>query len=663
MNTVDAAPFATPSSPPAPPLAAALLIGSIALLILGVQPIVLGDLVERHLITLPGVGLVAMGEIVALGLGVALGDALLPVAWQRRAAVCAALAAALLNLATVRAVGDGAFVALRAAAGLAEGVLVWVATVSIVRAAKPDRTTAVFMVMQTLSQIVLAAALSLLVLPRAGWKGGFAAMASLALLVVPLARWLSAPTHPGSASASASQSQSQSTATATAKLRWSAATLLPLAVAFLQMAAIGALWAYLEPLGMRAGLDAHAVQRQASLTLALQVAGGLAAIWWVRRLGTAATLVVGGLVLAAVAVVIHRLTGSNTQAFAASCLVFGFAWMFLMPFHVGLAFRADGQGRVAVLVPAAQLVGSACGPLLASLLLRNEDPAPVPLVSLGFALAATLLAAWAWRSQRRSAPMPAESHAGKVVLIAGASSGMGRALALRLAEEGASLVLTARRAERLQALAQQIEAGGGRCLALAADAEDADAAQAVVDACIARFGRIDLAVLNVGGAPALHLPRMQAREVTAYMRSNYDTVVHYLFPVLRQMTAQQGGVVVQTNSLAGFLGVPLQGPYSAAKGALRLLFDTCRIEFAGHGIRFVSLYPGFVATAATVGDGMPAPLQISEEAAVEHMLRAIRQRRGDYRFPASTSALVRLAQLLPKSLTDWIQRRELQRAG
>jgi NADP-dependent 3-hydroxy acid dehydrogenase YdfG/predicted MFS family arabinose efflux permease len=654
VNTVDAASLATPSSPAAPPLAAALLIGSVALLILGVQPIVLGDLVERHLITLPGVGMVAMGEIVALGLGVALGDALLPVAWQRRAAVCAALAAALLNLATVRAVGDGAFVALRAAAGLAEGVLVWVATVSIVRAAKPDRTTAVFMVMQTLSQIVLAASLSLLVLPRAGWKGGFAAMAALALLVVPLSRWLRAPVHPASKLESA---------TATAKLRWSAATLLPLAVAFLQMAAIGALWAYLEPLGLRAGLDAHAVQTQTSLTLALQVAGGLAAIWWVRRLGTAATLVVGGLLLAAVAVVIHRLSLGNPQAFALSYLVFGFVWMFLMPFHVGLAFRADGQGRVAVLVPAAQLIGSACGPLLASLLLRGDDPAPVPLVSLGFALAATLLAVWAWRSQRRSAPMPAESHAGKVVLIAGASSGMGRALALRLAEEGATLVLTARRAERLQALAQQIEAAGGRCLALAADAEDADAAQAVVEACLARFGRIDLAVLNVGGAPALPLQRMQARDVTAYMRSNYDTVVHYLFPVLRQMTAQQDGVVVHTNSLAGFLGVPLQGPYSAAKGALRLLFDTCRIEFGGHGIRFVSLYPGFVATAATVGDGMPAPLQISEDAAVEHMLRAIRQRRGDYRFPASTSALVRLAQLLPRALTDWIQRRELQRAG
>ena len=71
--------------------------------------------------------------------------------------------------------------------------------------------------------------------------------------------------------------------------------------------------------------------------------------------------------------------------------------------------------------------------------------------------------------------------------------------------------------------------------------------------------------------------------------------------------------MVHTNSLAGFLGVPLQGPYSAAKGAARLLMDTCRVEFAGWGIKFLSLYPGFVATEKTQDDGMPAPLEISEE--------------------------------------------------
>ncbi|WP_057678606.1 MFS transporter, partial [Xanthomonas phaseoli] len=324
-------------------------IGSIALLILGVQPILLGTLVEQKLITLSGVGIVAMGEIVALGLGVALGDALLPHRWQRQVAVLATLVAALLDLATTQAVGDTAFVLVRAAAGLAEGLLLWVATLTIVRAAKPDRVTAVFMLTQAVAQIALANLLALWVLPSTGWKGGFVALGAVTLCAALLAPLLPARLSAVSATAPAR------------RVRWSPTTLLPLLIAFAQMAATGALWAYLEPLGLRAGLDARAVQAHTSLVLAMQIVGALAAIWWVRRLGHARTLVVGSLVLAAVAASMARAAPAGTAAFTVACVGLGLVWMFLMPFHVGLAFGADAHGRVAVLVPAVQLLGSAAG--------------------------------------------------------------------------------------------------------------------------------------------------------------------------------------------------------------------------------------------------------------------------------------------------------------
>lgn len=249
--------------------------------------------------------------------------------------------------------------------------------------------------------------------------------------------------------------------------------------------------------------------------------------------------------------------------------------------------------------------------------------------------------------------------AGKVVLIVGASSGIGHALALRLAAEGARVAVTARRQARLDALVAQMQARGAQGLALAADAQDPAAAEQVVQACVQAFGCIDLLVLNAGGAPALDMRTLGAREVAACMRGNYDVAVNYLFPVLRQMVRQGGGLVAQTNSLAGFLGVPLQGPYSAAKGALRLLIDTCRIEFGAYGIRFASVYPGFVATEATAHDGMPAPMEISEARAEAHIVRALRRERMDTRFPWSTAWLTRLAQLLPKGITSWILRKEL----
>ncbi|MBV6802788.1 MFS transporter [Xanthomonas campestris pv. lawsoniae] len=381
-----------------------MLIGSIALLILGVQPILLGTLVEQKLITLSGVGIVAMGEIVALGLGlglgVALGDALLPHRWQRQVAVLAALLAALLDLATTQAVGDTAFVLVRAAAGLAEGLLLWVATLTIVRAAKPDRVTAVFMLTQAVAQIALANLLALWVLPSTGWKGGFVALGAVTLCAALLTPLLPATLSAVSATAPAS------------RVRWSPTTLLPLLIAFVQMAATGALWAYLEPLGLRAGLDAGAVQAHTSLVLAMQIVGALAAIWWVRRLGHARTLVVGSLVLAAVAAIMARAAPAGTAAFTVACVGFGLVWMFLMPFHVGLAFGADAHGRVAVLVPAVQLLGSAAGPLLASLLLQHDDPAPVPAFSLAAALLAAVLAAAAGRDQRRRAPAGAQQNRG-----------------------------------------------------------------------------------------------------------------------------------------------------------------------------------------------------------------------------------------------------------
>ncbi|MDG5975555.1 short-chain dehydrogenase/reductase SDR [Hydrogenophaga taeniospiralis CCUG 15921] len=248
---------------------------------------------------------------------------------------------------------------------------------------------------------------------------------------------------------------------------------------------------------------------------------------------------------------------------------------------------------------------------------------------------------------------------GKVALIVGASSGMGRVLALRLAGEGAHVVVTARRKDKLEALVAEIVQQGGRGLALAADAQDPTAAEQVVQETVRQLGRIDLVVLNAGGAPALDMRAMNAREVTAYMRSNYDVAVNVLFPVLHQMVRQGGGLVAQTNSLAGWLGVPLQGPYSAAKGALRLLIDTCRVEFGPYGIRFVSIYPGFVATEATANDGMPAPLALSEVQAVDHIVHALRREPLDYLFPFTMRWLVRLALLLPKRLTTRILRHEL----
>ena len=125
--------------------------------------------------------------------------------------------------------------------------------------------------------------------------------------------------------------------------------------------------------------------------LAVQVVAGSVATLAVRRLPVVPTLVACSLVLAAVTATVHQLPGGSTRDFALACLLFGFAWLFMLPFHIGLAFRADPSGRLAGLVPAAQLLGSAFGPLMASFIVEGENASAVPLLSAGFAVTSGLL--------------------------------------------------------------------------------------------------------------------------------------------------------------------------------------------------------------------------------------------------------------------------------
>jgi len=387
----------TPSPFTARQTTAALAIGTLALLMIGLQPILLGELVAQKRITLEGVGIVAMGEIVALGLGVILGDALLPLTRLRGITVIAAVLIAVLDMATARLAGDAPFAAVRAAAGVVEGVLVWVTTCVIVRSPMPDRLASIFLVAQTLAQAAVAAVLALLVIPRGGWPAGFVALAVLSLLPLLLAGALPPRVPPLVASGSQRPPLTM-------------ATVLTLAVVFLQMAAIGSLWAFLEPLGRDAGFDGEAAQTVISGVLVMQVIGGVCAALVVRRWLAGPTLLAASVLLMAVALAIHLLAAPATMRFALLCAAFGFAWLFLMPFHIRLAFRADAAGRVAVLVPAMQLMGSAFGPLVASLIVTGDDARPVPLVCASFAvLGAVALLALRFSAEPRASPTAASA--------------------------------------------------------------------------------------------------------------------------------------------------------------------------------------------------------------------------------------------------------------
>ncbi len=242
---------------------------------------------------------------------------------------------------------------------------------------------------------------------------------------------------------------------------------------------------------------------------------------------------------------------------------------------------------------------------------------------------------------------------GKVVLITGASSGLGREIALSLSHRSTKLVVSARRVNLLEELAEEVEANGSECLVCPADATDPEAVQGVIDAGLERFGAVDVALLNAGGGDATSMADTTASDALWMMRTNYDTLVNFLCPLI-QLMKEQGGTIAYTGSPAGYFGLPKSGPYSAAKAAGRTLFDTCRIELKDYPIRLVALYPGFTYTDALDPDDVPFKwLIIERDRAAREMICAIEKGKGHHMFPKRIAIAIQFARLLPEPLRRW----------
>lgn len=238
-----------------------------------------------------------------------------------------------------------------------------------------------------------------------------------------------------------------------------------------------------------------------------------------------------------------------------------------------------------------------------------------------------------------------------VAFITGASSGIGRALAIELARRGYRLALAARRRELLDDLSCEVAELGGEAVTLACDVRDAEQVTRAVGEALARFGRIDLALLSAGiGRPedALNFKAATLVEIT---ETNYFGVAYCLEASIPVMRAQQGGVIAVLSSLAADRGLPGSGSYCASKAALNALCDAMRAQLAHENIRLVTVAPGFVRTPMTAKNGR-MPFLMEADDAARLILRRIE--RGDkvIRFPLPTSLAMRFARALPTFLYD-----------
>ena len=194
----------------------------------------------------------------------------------------------------------------------------------------------------------------------------------------------------------------------------------------------------------------------------------------------------------------------------------------------------------------------------------------------------------------------------KVVVITGASSGLGEATARHLAARGAKLVLAARRADRLQNLVAEITAAGGQALAVATDvAKRADLEQLVVQA-MGRFGRIDVLVNNAGVMPMAPMAKVKVDEWDQMIDVNVKGVLYGIAAVLPGMLAQQSGHIINLSSVAGLrVSAGVGTVYSATKFAVKAISEGLRAEVAKDNIRVTTLYPGAIESELKLGSSDP----------------------------------------------------------
>ncbi len=185
---------------------------------------------------------------------------------------------------------------------------------------------------------------------------------------------------------------------------------------------------------------------------------------------------------------------------------------------------------------------------------------------------------------------------GKVVVITGASSGMGEATARHLAQEGARVILGARRTDRLDTLVSEISAAGGEALAVATDVTRQEDVQALVDAAVERFGRIDVLINNAGVMPLSALESLKIDEWNQMIDVNIRGVLHGIAAALPPMKAQKSGQIITTSSVAGHLVFPASAVYSGTKFAVRAICEGLRQEVKPYNIRSTILCPGAVKT-------------------------------------------------------------------
>jgi predicted MFS family arabinose efflux permease len=335
-------------------VAAGLFLGTVAFMITGIQPVLLGALAEEGRLSEAALGRVAWVEVLALALASAIGPTLLrmlPAGSARRAVAGLSFLLALANAVVYVSHDTQLLILSRVLAGLMEGLLLATTNIAITRGRHPERLNALFLMVSAIPQVAAAYLLPAVVIPRFGADYGFGILCVLALAGVGMAFLLGNEVQDAPPPRPASQV-------------WTPAVLIGLLGVILQNAGNGAGWEYQARVGENLHFSGHVVGTAIAADLIFQIIGTFAVAWIAWSLPFRTVLLISCPIQAAILIAMSRVHTPYT--YISVCAVFGMMWLGVNPFQVSLLVDLDRTRQAALLLASLQLVGFATGPLICS---------------------------------------------------------------------------------------------------------------------------------------------------------------------------------------------------------------------------------------------------------------------------------------------------------
>jgi short-subunit dehydrogenase len=240
-------------------------------------------------------------------------------------------------------------------------------------------------------------------------------------------------------------------------------------------------------------------------------------------------------------------------------------------------------------------------------------------------------------------------------MITGASSGLGRGMALEIAKRGGQLALLARREDLLKEIVD--ETGNSKAVFATADVRDAKAVREASDRFRKELGPIDILIANAGIGTSDHAVSLTPEHAANVIGINMLGAVNSVAAVLPEMVERRHGRLVAISSLAAYRGLARSAAYCASKAALSAYFESLRIDLRHTGVGVTTIHPGFIKTALTAGREAKMPYLMELDDGVKKIVGAIEREKKSYAFPWQLATIVRAGMLMPVAMYDWIAAR------